>query len=137
MLYIISECNNNNMRNANYPGFFFSQPRNFAPLQLILKGDLFSGECATYSLEGDADVQDCVHSLEGNDVGVFELAQMFDLSLLDVSDFLHSHLLTMKLAQENSSLRPAAHPLQLGDLLEWHLPGFWKRHSQHRLTRNT
>lgn len=80
-------------------------------------------------IEDDGAVHVCVHSLEGNDVGVFELAQMFDLSLLDVPHFLHSHVFTMKLAQKDRPLCPTAHPLQLGDLLERHLPGFWKRHS--------
>lgn len=66
-------------------------------------------------------------SLEGDDVGVLEFAQMFDLGLLDVSDFLHCHLLPVKLAQEDCALSAAAHPLQLRDLLERHLPALCRR----------
>lgn len=73
------------------------------------------------------------YSLEGDDVGVLEFAQMFDLGLFDVSHFFHSHLLAVELAQKNGSLRPAAHPLQLRDLLERDLPRFWNTHTHARV----
>ena len=64
-----------------------------------------------------------VSSLESDDVGVFEFAEVFDLGLFDVSHFLHSHVISVELAEEDGPLRPAAHPLQVRDLLKRNLPG--------------
>lgn len=62
-------------------------------------------------------------SLESDDVGVLEFAQVFDLGLLDVPHFLHGHVVSVELAEEDGALRAAAHPLQVRDLLEGNLPG--------------
>ena len=64
--------------------------------------------------------------LEGDDVGVLELSQVFDLGLFDVPHFLHGNIVSVVLPEEDGSLGPAAHPLELRDLLERNLPGFWK-----------
>ena len=64
-------------------------------------------------------------SLEGDDVGVFELAEMLDVRLLDVPYFLNGHFLSVEFPQEDGSLGSAAHPLQVGDLLERNLPQFY------------
>ena len=60
--------------------------------------------------------------LEGNDVGVLEFAQVFDVRLLLLPDLLDGHLLGAELAQEHGPLRPTAQPLQLRDLLKRNLP---------------
>lgn len=48
---------------------------------------------------------------------------MFNIRLFDVPHFLHSHFLAVEFSQEDGALGSAAHPLQVGDLLEWDLPG--------------
>lgn len=42
---------------------------------------------------------------------MLEFAKVFDLRLFDVTHFLHSHLFTVELSEEDGSLSPAAHPL--------------------------
>lgn len=64
-----------------------------------------------------------VSSLESDDVGVLEFAEVFDLSFFDIPHFLHSHLFSMELSKENSTLSPAAHPLQVRNFLKRNLPG--------------
>lgn len=54
---------------------------------------------------------------------MLEFAEVFDLGLFDVPHFLHSHVFSVELAEEDGPLRPAAHPLQVGDLLKRNLPG--------------
>lgn len=44
--------------------------------------------------------------LESDDVGVLQLSQVLDVSLLQVSYLLHSHLLPMEAPQEDSTLGP-------------------------------
>lgn len=65
----------------------------------------------------------CVSSLESDDVGVLEFAEVFDLGFFDVSHFLYSHVFSVELAEEDGPLRAAAHPLQVGDFLKRNLPG--------------
>lgn len=65
-----------------------------------------------------------VFSLESNDVGVLEFAQVLDLSLFDVPHFLYSDIFSVELTEEDSPLRPTAHPLQVRNLLKRNLPGF-------------
>lgn len=60
--------------------------------------------------------------LEANDIWVLELSQVFDVRLLLLSHLLDGHLLGAELAQEDGSLRTAAQPLQLRDLLKRNLP---------------
>lgn len=67
-------------------------------------------------------ISDYVHTLESDDVGVFELPEVLDVSLFDVSYFLHGHFLSMQSAQEDGALGSTAHPLQVRYLLEWDLP---------------
>jgi len=57
---------------------------------------------------------------------VLEFPQVFDLRLFDVPHFLHGDVAPAVLAEEDGSLRPAAHPLEVRDLLERDLPGLWK-----------
>lgn len=64
-----------------------------------------------------------VSSLERDDVWVLEFPKVFDLGLLDVPDFLHGHLLSVQLAEEDGPLRPAAHPLEVRNFLKGNLPG--------------
>lgn len=64
-----------------------------------------------------------VSSLESDDVGVLEFAEVFDLGFFDVPHFLYSHFFSMELSEEDGTLRPAAHPLQVRDLLKGDLPG--------------
>lgn len=52
-------------------------------------------------------------SLESDDVGVLQLAQMLDIRLFDVPHFLHSHFLAVEFPQEDGTLGSAAHPLQV------------------------
>lgn len=66
-----------------------------------------------------------VPSLESDDVGVLEFAEVFDLGLFDVPHFLYSHVFSVELAEEDGPLRPAAHPLQVRDFLKRNLPGLW------------
>ncbi len=54
---------------------------------------------------------------------MLEFAKVFDLCLFDVTHFLYSHVFSMELAEEDGPLRPAAHPLQVRDLLKRNLPG--------------
>lgn len=61
--------------------------------------------------------------LESNDIGVLEFAEVFDLSLFDVPHFLYGDVFSVELAKEDGPLRPAAHPLQVRDLLKRNLPG--------------
>lgn len=64
-----------------------------------------------------------VSSLERDDVGVFEFTEVFNLGFFDVPHFLHGHVFSMELAEEDGPLRPTAHPLQIRDLLERNFPG--------------
>lgn len=68
---------------------------------------------------------DYVHSLESDDVGVFELPEVLDVCLFDVSYFLHGHFLSVQSAEEDGALGSTAHPLQVRYFLEWDLPPFW------------
>lgn len=61
-------------------------------------------------------------SLETDDIRVLELSQVFDVRLLLLSHLLDGHLLGAELAKEDGSLRAAAEPLQLRDLLKRNLP---------------
>jgi hypothetical protein len=45
-------------------------------------------------------------SLESDDVGMLQLAQMLNISLFEVSHLLHSDLLPMEAPQEDSTLGP-------------------------------
>lgn len=63
-----------------------------------------------------------VDLLEANDIWVLELSQVFDVRLLLLSHLLYGHLFRAELAQEDGSLRAAAQPLQLRDLLKRDLP---------------
>lgn len=58
---------------------------------------------------------------------MLELPQVLDVRLVLIPNFLDGHLLSPEFAQEDSSLCPTAQPLQLRDLLEWHLPRVWHR----------
>lgn len=71
-------------------------------------------------------------SLEGDDVGVLEFAEVLDLSLFDVPHFLNCHVFSVELAEEHGPLCPAAHPLQVRDLLKRNLPGLWKQTDRNR-----
>lgn len=62
-------------------------------------------------------------SLESDDVGVLEFAEVFDLGLFDVPHFLYRHVFSVELAEEDGALCPAAHPLQVRDFLKRNLPG--------------
>lgn len=64
-----------------------------------------------------------VSSLERDDVGVFEFTEMFNLGFFDVPHFLHGHLFSMELTEEDCTLCPTAHPLEVRDLLERNFPG--------------
>lgn len=54
---------------------------------------------------------------------MLELPQVLDIRFILISHFLDGHLLCPEFAQEDSSLRTTAQPLQLRDLLKWDLPG--------------
>ena len=51
-----------------------------------------------------------------------EFAEVFDVGLLDVADLLYGHFLPVEFAKEDGSLRPAAQPLQVRDVLKRDVP---------------
>lgn len=63
-----------------------------------------------------------VDLLEANDIWMLEFSQVFNVSLLLLAHLLDGHLFRAELAQEDGSLRTAAQPLQLRNLLKWNLP---------------
>lgn len=61
---------------------------------------------------------------------MLQLAQVLDVRLFDVSHFLDRHLLSVQFTQEDGALSAAAHPLQVRNLLERHLPGLCRLKSK-------
>jgi hypothetical protein len=61
-------------------------------------------------------------SLELDDVVVVELAEVLDVRLLEVPNFLDSHDVVPEFPLENCALGPGPQPLQIPNLLKRNLP---------------
>jgi len=59
---------------------------------------------------------------DGDDVGMVERTEMFDVSLLDITNLLDGHLIMTQTTQEHGALRTTAQPRQIRDVLERYLP---------------
>lgn len=60
--------------------------------------------------------------LKADDVGMFQLAKVFDVRLFLFPDLLDGHFLRVELSEKDSTLRSASQPLQLRNFLKGNLP---------------